>query len=63
MGSEPRPSDLAGWWPLVTRGEQLRGVEGPVASRAVVGSRAGMRVKTIVWGMFAVTENVDTSRR
>lgn len=42
----------------MTRGERLRGVEGPVASRAVEGSRTRMRVKTIVWGMFAVTERV-----
>lgn len=42
----------------MTQGERLHGTEGPVASRAVAGSRTGTRVKTIVWGMFAVTERV-----
>lgn len=41
---------------MVTRGEWLRGMEGPVTSHAVVGSRTRMRVKTILWVMFTVIE-------
>lgn len=42
----------------MTRGEWLHGMEGPVKSHAVVGSRTRMGVKTILWVVFTVIEKV-----